>query len=88
LDLTPLGGNAIPEYPDQAKQEGIEGRFTLVLEVDRNGQVKSIKDTDSSQTTNFTLVESAKKTALQWKFKRTRGTTEYVNVPFTFVLDL
>lgn len=88
VDLIPHPTNAAPTYPMDAKQEGIEGQFTLRLTVAPTGQVINVEETDSAMKAPLVLVQQATKVARTWRFKRNQNTTEHITVPFQFVLDL
>jgi TonB family protein len=88
MDLIPHPTNAAPTYPVDAKQEGVEGQFTLRLTVAPTGQVTHVEETDSATQAPTVLVQQATKAVRTWRFKRNQNTTEHITVPFQFVLDL
>ncbi len=57
-----------PEYPELARQAGVEGKVTLAILVDKEGKVREVKVVNCT-TPNSGFEEAAKMAAEQWIFK-------------------
>ncbi len=57
-----------PEYPELAKQAGIEGTVIVAALIDKNGKVRDAKVVKSSGT-NVGFEELALKAIMEWEFK-------------------
>jgi TonB family protein len=75
-----------PEYPTEAVQRGIQGKISVKILVDRDGNVVKACALNGDEV----LRRAAEEAALQWKFKRNvvAGRQSYVQagISFNFVL--
>ncbi|MEO0203019.1 MAG: energy transducer TonB [candidate division WOR-3 bacterium] len=78
----------LPEYPEVARKAGLEGRVTIAVIVDENGDVIHAEVVNS---TNKVFEESALKAAYQYKFKpgmmKDKKVKVRVIIPFAFKLQ-
>ncbi|MEO0144918.1 MAG: energy transducer TonB [candidate division WOR-3 bacterium] len=78
----------MPEYPEVARKAGLEGRVTVAVIVDENGNVIHAEVVNS---TNKVFEEPALKAAYQYKFKpgmmKDRKVKVRVIIPFAFKLQ-
>jgi protein TonB len=75
-----------PEYPELARKAGIEGRVTVKVLINTQGDVEKVEIVKGHPMLNDAAVESAKK----WKFKpgkqRDRTVKVWMNIPIDFKL--
>jgi TonB family protein len=67
LQLGHLLSRVEPVYPEEAKQQGIQGIVKLHAIIDRNGSVKRLQSVDDSPV----LVAAAMNAVLQWRYSET-----------------
>jgi protein TonB len=63
-----LLAHAEPDYPDEAKAQGIEGKVVLDARIDRNGVIEK----PSVRTGHPLLAESALQTVRTWRYRPTK----------------
>lgn len=85
---SPNASNPAPEYPYEARRDGVQGRVVATVLVDEYGFVVKIRINSSNPPEVF---DSSVKAALrEWKFSpaRLRGEAveQWVEIPFNFVL--
>lgn len=84
---TALKTKVKPKYPTEAAQRGIQGKISVKILVDRDGNVVKACAFNGDEI----LQHVAEEAALQWKFKRdvVAGKQSYVEagISFNFVLD-
>lgn len=77
-----------PEYPDEARREGREGRVLLRVLIDDQGEAKAVEITDSSGSD--ALDQAATSAIKRWLFHPARAGDEpiesWVNIPVDFRL--
>jgi protein TonB len=77
---------ARPEYPELARKAGIEGRVTVKVLINTQGDVEKVEVVKGHPMLDDAAVESAKK----WKFKpgkqRDRTVKVWMNIPIDFKL--
>lgn len=82
------GGNAIPEYPAQARRRGWEGRVLLVVRVRADGVAESVRVAQSSG--HDILDRAARDAVRRWRFEPARragiSVAASLEVPVTFRL--
>jgi len=75
-----------PEYPELARKAGIEGRVTVKVLINTQGDVEKVEIVKGHPMLDDAAVESAKK----WKFKpgkqRDRTVKVWMNIPIDFKL--
>ena len=93
----PKSGNNAPEYPAPCRKRSIEGKYSLMLHIDREGKVKGVKvvkkwnsaegdDAAKAHKLFLKAIETAIKT---WKYtpakygKTTFAVWKRVSIPFT-----
>lgn len=64
-EVVPLN-EVLPEYPDQARRRGIEGRVKLAFTITAQGRVENIRVVESSPANVFD--RSARRAAARWRF--------------------
>jgi protein TonB len=78
----------VPEYPEKARELGIEGRVMLELTVDGEGKVIDVRIVKGLHPVlDAAAVEAAKKMRFQPGTVNGTPVTLKIPVPFTFVLD-
>jgi TonB family protein len=80
--------NPAPEYPYEARREGVQGRVVAMVLVDEYGFVAKVRISSSAPPEVF---DGSVRTALrEWRFSpaRLRGepVVQWVEIPFNFVL--
>jgi len=60
--------HAEPAYPDDARDQGIEGKVVLDARIDRNGVIETL----SVRTGHPLLAESALQTVRTWRYRPTK----------------
>ena len=69
-----------PEYPELAKQAGIEGTVIVAALIDKNGKVRDAKVVKSSGT-NVGFEELALKAIMEWEFKPAIQNNNHYDTP-------
>lgn len=85
----PLAGNALPEYPEAAREDGLQGRVRLLLTIDTQGRVEAVQWLQRSGIALLDL--AARDAARTWRYEPARLGTEAVastiTVAIRFQLD-
>lgn len=65
-----LAGNPLPAYPEAAREDGLEGKVRLVVDVDAQGRVTDVR---WAQRSGVMLLDVAARDAVrQWRFEPAR----------------
>ncbi|NIK41177.1 protein TonB [Xanthomonas arboricola] len=90
-EAIPLPGNAMPRYPSDIAQAGIEGSRTARLQLDVQGRVSDVSIVDRSGSNNPRLDAAVMDSLRQWRFEpATRdghAVVSSVQVPVEFTAE-
>ncbi|MBQ0932978.1 energy transducer TonB [Ideonella alba] len=89
LPARPLPGNALPAYPEAAREDGLQGRVRLQLQIDAQGRVESVQ---WLQRSGIALLDLAARDAARgWRYEPARvggeAVASSVSVAIRFQLD-
>lgn len=85
----PLPGNTLPDYPEAAREDGLQGRVRLQLQIDAQGRVESVQWLQRSGIALLDL--AARDAARSWRYEPARVGNDTVpstlTVAIRFQLD-
>lgn len=85
-DLIPYSNNKLPDYPEEARRLGLKGKMVMELTVNPYGKVEAVSIQSGEETPSILkklIVEAVK----NWRFRRSKSTTEKVILPIEFHLE-